>query len=109
MITAQQISDLAEKIREQFAPEKIVLFGSYAYGTPNPCSDVDLLVVMPYEGGGIAQAVRILQAVMPPFGLDIVVRRPDELKQRVEAGDYFLREIVNKGRVLYDAANARMG
>ena len=110
MITTEQINDLAERIRHQFQPEKIVLFGSHAYGTPTPYSDVDLLVVMPYVGGnGIDQAVRIIRAVSPQFGLDIVVRRPDDLRQRLADGDYFLRDIVSKGKVLYDADNTGMG
>ena len=109
MTTIDQINDLAERIRQQFQPEKIVLFGSHAYGTPRPDSDVDLLIVMPYEGGGIRQAVRIFQAVAPSFGLDIVVRRPDEMRQRLADGDFFLRDIVSKGKVLYDAADTRVG
>ena len=109
MISTQQIEELAEKIRAAFNPEKIVLFGSYAYGTPRLDSDVDLLVVMPYEGGGVRQAVRIFQAVAPPFSVDIVVRGPDELRQRLKDGDFFLREIVSKGKVLYDSAYAGMG
>ena len=114
MISTQQIEELAEKIRAAFNPEKIVLFGSYAYGTPRLDSDVDLLVVMPYEGGDVRQAVSIVQTVMPPsssplFGIDVVVRRPDELQQRLADGDFFLREIMSKGRILYDTTHAGMG
>ena len=44
-------------------------------------------------------------AIKPRFPIDIMVRKPEELKQRLELGDFFLREIMEKGKVLYEAAH----
>ena len=102
------IRRFARSIAEQFHPEKIILFGSYAYGTPNQDSDIDLLVVMPARNQ-IDQAIKIRLAVAAPFPLDLIVRTPHNMRWRLEAGDWFLREIVSQGKVLYDRANGRMG
>ena len=91
----------ARQVAEQFHPEKIILFGSYAYGRPHADSDVDILVVMPARNQ-IDQAVRIDRKVDPPFALDLIVRTPTNMAWRLEEGDSFLREIVSKGKVLYE-------
>src|SRR5207253_9462555 len=96
----------ARQIAERFQPDKIILFGSYAYGTPTRDSDVDLLVIMPTRNQ-IAQAVRIDEAIEPGFALDLLVRTPKVLEQRLRWGDWFLREIVERGTVLYDKAVGR--
>ena len=87
---------------ERFEPDKIILFGSYAYGTPHDDSDVDILVVMPARNQ-LDEAVKIHWTIQPPFPLDIIVRTPKNLKWRLEEGDSFLREIVAKGKILYEA------
>jgi predicted nucleotidyltransferase len=98
------IRDYARQIAEQFRPERIILFGSYAYGKPHKDSDVDILVVMPaYDE--INQAVRILEKTNSSFPLDLIVRTPHNLRWRLEEGDWFLREIVGRGRVLYEKAH----
>ena len=100
MIQLDQIRALSAQIAQNFQPEWIILFGSYAYGTPGPDSDVDLLVVMPYTGHPAYQAAAILTAVSPSFPVDVVVRAPAELAVRVAQGDFFLREVVERGQVL---------
>jgi predicted nucleotidyltransferase len=102
------IRKLAREIAQKFQPNKIVLFGSYAYGKPHRDSDVDLLVVMP-AWNEISKASRIACAVDRPFPLDILVRTPENLRWRLEEGDWFLREAVRKGLVLYEKANRPMG
>jgi predicted nucleotidyltransferase len=98
----------ARRIAERFRPNKIILFGSFAYGTPRLDSDVDLMVVMPAVND-FSQAVRIRYALPAPFPMDLLVRTPDELRRRVEDADWFLREVVEKGKVLYDANDGRVG
>lgn len=98
----------ARAVAEEFRPEKIILFGSYAYGTPNGDSDVDLLVIMPARNQ-IDQAIKIRCAVDAPFPLDLIVRTPHNMSWRLEAGDWFLREIVERGKVLYEQANGHLG
>ena len=102
------IRRFARDVAERFQPDKIILFGSYAYGKPHEDSDVDILVVMPARNE-IDQSARIELAIDPPFPLDIIVRTPKNMKWRLEEGDSFLREITSKGKVLYEKADARMG
>src|SRR5438132_5708862 len=91
----------ARQIAERFRPDRIILFGSYAYGQPHADSDVDLLVVMPARNQ-LDQAFKIHSTLLPPFPLDIIVRTPKNLEWRLEEGDWFLREVVSKGKVLYE-------
>jgi predicted nucleotidyltransferase len=97
------IRAVADKIAEEFGPEKIVLFGSYAYGQPRPASDVDLLVVVGTSLRSRQQRLEISRALSPRlFPMDIVIRTPKELEERLAMGDYFLQEIITKGKVLYE-------
>jgi predicted nucleotidyltransferase len=96
------------QIAKQFHPEKIILFGSRACGTPHEDSDVDMLVVMQARNE-LDQAVKITSAIEDPFLLDLIVRTPRNLKWRLDQGDWFLREITILGKTLYDAAHARVG
>jgi predicted nucleotidyltransferase len=107
-IPMRVIRRFARKVAERFRPEKIILFGSYAYGTPHTDSDVDILVIMPARNQ-LDQAVKISMAVEAPFPLDIIVRTPHNLAWRIKEGDWFLREIVGQGKVLYAKNDCRMG
>jgi predicted nucleotidyltransferase len=101
-IPLRAIRHFARQIAERFHPEKIILFGSYAYGTPHAESDVDLLVIMPaYDV--INQSIRIGLAFEHPFSLDLIVRTPKQIAIGLKDNDWFLREIVEKGKVLYEA------
>lgn len=94
------IRRFARQIAERFRPEKIILFGSYAYGKPHNESDVDLLVIMPARNV-IDQSIRIDLAFDRPFSLDLIVRTPWQIERGVREDDWFLREITEKGKVLY--------
>ena len=109
MIEVEHILDLADRIAQSFRPERILLFGSYAYGTPADDSDVDLLVVMQHAGKDHRQATAIRTRTDPSFPVDLLVRTPLVLQQRVALNDFFLKEISEKGVVLYDAIDSRMG
>lgn len=102
-ISQTVIDHLARLIAERFKPQKIILFGSYAYGDPLPESDVDLLVIMDTPLKESQQALEIRQFLNIMFGLDLIVYRPDRLKQRLEWGDSFLHEIMTRGTVLYES------
>lgn len=102
-ISMQNIRGLVRRIADKFQPEKVVLFGSYAYGNPGSESDVDLLVVMNTSLSSRQQRLKISQAISPrPFPLDIVVRTPEELETRLKLGDPFLHEVMTRGRVVYE-------
>jgi uncharacterized protein len=98
----------ARQVAEHFQVEKIILFGSHAYGKPHADSDVDILVVMPARNQ-IDQAVRIDRAVDPPFPLDLIVRTPRNLTGRLKEGDAFLQQIVTQGKILYEKINGGVG
>lgn len=100
------IRELVSRIALQFHPRQIILFGSYAYGKPRPESDVDLLVVMDTHLRESEQALRIRQHINPLFGVDILVYTPSRLEQRLRLGDSFLRDITEKGLVVYESPNA---
>ena len=107
-IPMSAIRRFAQRIAERFDPEKIVLFGSFAYGTPHEYSDVDLLVVMPAYSE-IHQSIRITLAFDREFPLDLIVRTPGRLRHQLAEGDSFLQEITSKGIVLYEKPNPIMG
>src|SRR5712664_1512293 len=96
-IPMRVIRRYARAIAERFHPDKIILFGSYAYGKPHEDSDVDLLVIMPVKNERSA-AVRILQAINYTYPLDLLVRTPTTMRQRVKEGDWFLRDVVEHGK-----------
>jgi predicted nucleotidyltransferase len=103
------IRRFARQIAERFHPEKIILFGSYAYGKPHSESDVDLLVIMPaYDV--VNQSIRICVAFETwPFSIDLIVRTPEQIERGLKQNNWFLREIMEKGKVLYDARNGSVG
>jgi uncharacterized protein len=104
-ITQKQIQEYSDRIAAAFKPERIILFGSYAYGTPTPDSDVDLLVVMPFEGDSVRKASEIRHTVRAGFPVDLLVRTSEQVKQRLEWNDWFIHEIFQKGKVVYAAAH----
>jgi predicted nucleotidyltransferase len=102
------IRRFSRDVAERFQPDKIILFGSHAYGTPHDDSDVDILVIMPARNE-LDQAVRISRETDAGFPLDLVVFKPKNVAWRLEEGDLFLREVMTKGRVLYEKADRAMG
>jgi uncharacterized protein len=97
------IHKLVTRIARLFNPRRIILFGSYAYGNPRSESDIDLLVIMDTFLREPMQALQIRQAINPLFAVDILVITPTRLNQRLKWGDSFLKEIVEKGVVLYES------
>jgi len=103
LVPVEAIQAVVRKIAEKFDPDKIILFGSYAYGDPKPWSDVDLLVVMDSSVTPNQQRRAISQILSPKqFAMDIVIRSSLELQERVPLGDWFLKEILERGKVLYE-------
>jgi predicted nucleotidyltransferase len=102
------IRRFVRQVAERFQPEKIILFGSYAYGTPHAESDVDLLVIMP-ASNAVNQAIRICRAFERPFSLDLLVRTPNQVERGLRDDDWFLREVIEKGKLLYEAPDGHVG
>ena len=100
------IRRLCQRIAEVFLPERIILFGSQANGAPRPDSDIDLLVVMPYANSHATQAIEILNHLDVLAPIDLLVRSPEEVRERLKLGDNFMREIIERGEVMYEATHA---
>lgn len=93
-----EIKQLGAQIAKEFKPEKIILFGSHAYGTPHEGADIDLLVIMPYEGGHAQQAIKILNTIDVWLPVDLLVRTPEEVKKRLAMGDFSCKRSHSRGR-----------
>ena len=102
------ISRVVQQIVEKFHPQKVILFGSYAYGEPTEDSDVDLLVVMETEENPLHAAARIAASIEHPFPLDILVIRSSDLEVSLEQGNVFETEVIKKGITLYEAKDDRV-
>jgi predicted nucleotidyltransferase len=107
-IPMRVIRRFARQIAERFDPDKIILFGSYAYGTPHADSDVDILVIMPARNE-LDQAFKIRCEVPAQFPMDLLVLKPRNMKWRLEERQCFLTEIMTKGKVLYEKDHPGVG
>ncbi len=101
---AETLPGAIERIVSKLNPEKIILFGSYAYGNPTPDSDVDLLVIMKTKAKEIDRYVAVSNLLYPrQFPVDILVKTPKEMEAETrKKGNFFMHEILKKGKVLYE-------
>jgi len=99
--TQQKIKEVTEKIIKEYNPEKIILFGSHAWGKPHRDSDVDLLVIK--ETRNSLRLSRDIDGALFPrlFPLDLLVFTPRQVRERESMGDFFIQDILSKGKVLY--------
>jgi predicted nucleotidyltransferase len=103
MVAMNEIKRFGQQIGEQFGAERVILFGSYAKGRVTEDSDVDLLVIGHFEGRSVDKSVEIRMNLRPKFPVDLLVRTPEKVRQRIDMGDGFMREILEEGKVLYEA------
>lgn len=102
-ITKEKINQVVDKIVKEFKPEKVILFGSYAWGEPDEDSDVDLFVIKETEKNIFErnrEAGRIVFGSGMP--VDVLVYTPQQLKKREQIGDPFIRKIIDKGKIIYE-------
>lgn len=104
----KEINKIVQKIVNRFNPEKVILFGSCAYKKPSEFSDIDILVVMNTRKRTIRQSAEISGSINHIFPVDIIVKRPEEIEWRLKDGDSFIKEIFEKGKILYEKNNIRM-
>ncbi len=102
MVAKHHINSFVKEVAQEFSPQKIVLFGSYANGQATEDSDVDLLVIMPHKKRNVEQALEIDQKIHRSFPLDLIVKTPAEVKERLAQKDVFVSSIVSEGKVLYE-------
>lgn len=100
------IIEITNKIREQYHPQKIILFGSCAHGEPTRDSDIDLLIIKDTTERPIDRRVTVARIVSDPARLipfEPIVLTPDEVHERLYIGDQFIQGILEKGEILYAA------
>jgi len=103
MVAISEIEEFGRQIGLQFGAERVILFGSYAGGTVTEDSDVDLMVIGPFDGRSVDRSVEIRMKLRPRFPIDLLVRTPEKVIERIQMGDEFMREIVEEGKILYEA------
>ena len=98
----RKIKNISDKIAMEYKPEKIILFGSFAWGKPTKDSDIDLLIVKKAEKSSrkLAQEIdnSLFEREMP---IDILVYSPKYLEERLSLGDFFIKKIIKDGKLLY--------
>ena len=102
----QVLARIVSKLRDEYMPEKVILFGSYSQGTTDSGSDMDILIIKDTPARFIdrwTEVRRILSDSSRTMGLDTIVLTPTEVSERLARGDEFLSEIFHKGRLLYAA------
>ena len=100
------IQDILGRLLADYAPLKVILFGSYAYGDPQPDSDIDLLIIKETHERFIDRWTTVRRILSDPkrtVPLETLVLTPQEVEKRLSAGDQFIAEITEKGEVLYAA------
>ena len=101
-VTREVLTEIVRRVIEAFHPEKIILFGSYAYGHPTSDSDVDLLVILDTDQGPAERQVAVSRLIRPrPFPVDVLVKTPYEIQVAVKRKDPLILEILQRGKVLY--------
>ena len=105
MISIKNIQSVIQPLVHDYKPEQIILFGSYAGGSPTEDSDVDLLIVLPFKGKSIHKAVEMRLKLKTSFPVDLVVRTPEKVRERLNLDDPFMVNVFKTGRVLYESHN----
>ena len=108
MINLKYINRQAQTIAQNYNPNKIILFGSYATGNPTLDSDVDLMIVIETSRRSKELGAEISANLKQSFPMDIVVKTPSEIKRRLQLGDFFLKDVMENGKVLYERVGQRM-
>jgi predicted nucleotidyltransferase len=98
-----KISEIREKIVKEIDPEKVILFGSYAWGTPTDDSDVDLLIIQKSDEPRRTRQINLRRKFFGSgVAMDFIIYTPDELNRRLSIRDVFVNKILNQGKVLYE-------
>lgn len=91
------IRQLSQTIKGKFNPHRIILFGSYGYGVPTQGSDIDLFVIMDTPLPVKRQAFLIRRELKSSIPIDVIVRTPEQVEERLKLGDFFVKKVMEKG------------
>jgi len=97
-----EIQSITRKIVREYKPEKIILFGSFAYGKPGASSDIDMLIVKKTKKRRIDRIKEVLYMIDNNIPFEPIVYTPREIDERTTLGDFFLQTIMQKGKILYE-------
>jgi len=103
------LSEIVEKLKSEYKPLKIILFGSYAYGNPTEDSDIDLLILKDTNKRRVDRFVQVKRIIYNhncKIPVSPLVYSPEELEERLRIGDDFIKEIIQKGTILYERASS---
>lgn len=104
-IINKQISEINKKIVEKYRPEKIILFGSHAWGKPTKDSDIDLFIIKKTTTPGMKRVEQLDKIFLRrEVALDFLVYTPAQIKETLKSGDIFINKILSEGIVCYDKA-----
>ncbi len=109
MSLTETIQDICGQIVRNFSPQKIILFGSHAYGTPTEDSDLDFLVIMPYSGNELQKMADVRKTIRSRVPFDVLVKTPAQIDRDLKANNFFTREIIEKGIMLYESGDLGVG
>ena len=102
------LSEVVEKLKGEYKPLRIILFGSYAFGNPTEDSDIDLLILKNTNKRKVDRFVQVKRIIYNPnckIPISPLVYNPEELEERLRMGDDFIKEIIQKGTILYERAS----
>ena len=105
MASMSEIRAVGRQIGREFHPNRVVLFGSHARGEAGRDSDVDLLVIMQFEGSPAEKSAEIRLRIRASFPVDVIVREPETVRRRIAMGDEFIEDAIENGKVLYEAGH----
>ncbi len=109
MVDRRAILRFVDRVADTFKPDTILLFGSYARGTPTPDSDVDLLIVKNHRGPGHLLASKIRLSIHAGFPMDLLVCSAAQIRREVAQENWFFFDVIEQGITLYDAADRAVG
>jgi uncharacterized protein len=101
MTTMQDIQSVGHQIGQEFHPQRVILFGSHAKDAARADSDIDILVITPFQGSGFRQSLKILNRLDLRLPIDLITYRPEDVERRYRDGDPLVREALDHGKVLY--------
>lgn len=106
-IKQKDIQAVVKKIAENYKPEKIYLFGSFAWGKPTYDSDVDLFIVKNTKARWLQRHSEVRSLINGVLPVDVLIYTPEETKRRLDLGDFFVQNIINKGKILYEETTSK--